>query len=77
MARILIGITGSVAAIKTPEIIAAFESASHEVRLVATKAATYFFDASPFRKQLTLDEDEWPNDRYSRGDDIRHIELRK
>lgn len=77
MARVLLGVTGSVAAIKTPELVAAFLSADHEVRIVATKAATYFFDVTSIRERVTLDEDEWPGKRYSRSDDVRHIELRK
>lgn len=77
MARILLGVTGSVAAIKLPELDAALSSAGHEVKLVATKAATYFFDPVPFRHRLSLDDDEWPGSQYRRGDDILHIELRK
>ena len=77
MARVLLGVTGSVAAIKTPEIVETFQSAGHEIRIVATDASTYFFDIAQFRDQLTLDCDEWPGEQYSRGDEVRHIELRK
>ena len=44
MARLILGITGSVAAIKTPELLAALRGAGHEVRVVATRSALYFFD---------------------------------
>jgi phosphopantothenoylcysteine decarboxylase len=77
MARILLGVTGSVAAIKLPEIDAALLAAGHDVKLVATKASTYFFDPSSFRDRLSLDEDEWPGPQYRRGDEVLHIELRK
>lgn len=76
MANILIGATGSVAAVKIPDLVAGLKAAGHAVRVVATKAATYFFDPAPLRPILTLDEDEWPGDRYTRGGPVRHIELR-
>lgn len=76
MAKILLGLTGSVAAIRTPELVAALDAAGQNVRLVATDAATYFFDPKPFRDRLTLDADEWPDEAYRRGDPVRHIELR-
>jgi phosphopantothenoylcysteine decarboxylase len=76
VANVLIGATGSVAAVKIPALISQFRTAGHAIRLVATDAATYFFDPAPFRSILTLDEDEWPGDRYTRGDAVRHVELR-
>ena len=42
--NVLLGVTGSVAAIKTPALFQALREAGHAVRVVATKAATYFFD---------------------------------
>jgi len=42
--NVLLGATGSVAAIKTPALYEALRGAGHAVRIVATKAATYFFD---------------------------------
>ena len=44
MANILLGVTGSVAAIHTPQLYADLRQAGHEVKIVATKAACYFFD---------------------------------
>lgn len=76
--RVLLGVTGSVAAVKTPELAAALAAAGHEVRVVATAAALYFFDRAALPAgYLTTDADEWPGDRYARGDTVRHIELRK
>src|SRR5262249_55376268 len=89
MARILLGVTGSVAAIKTPELHDALRQPGHEVKIVATRAATYFFDPQtldPAHRGRTaqvghLDEDEWPGRdggrRYRRDDPVLHIELRR
>jgi phosphopantothenoylcysteine decarboxylase len=88
MARVILGVTGSVAAIKTPELLAALRAAGHDVRIVATRPALYFFrpeeldppsggsDVLPART-LLRDEDEWPPPAYQRGDPVLHIELRK
>lgn len=83
MANILLGATGSVAAVRVPALVGALQEAGHAVRVVATSAATYFFDPAPLRAAgaLLLDEDEWPGrgagERYQRGDSVLHIELRK
>lgn len=42
MARLILGVTGSVAAIKTPELLESLRHAGHDVRIVATRAALYF-----------------------------------
>ena len=89
MANILLGVTGSVAAVKTPELVAALRAAGHAVKVVATDSALYFFDPAaldPSRvlrnpEVVVLDEDEWPGRadgaRYRRGDAVLHIELRR
>ncbi|MCC6418284.1 MAG: phosphopantothenoylcysteine decarboxylase [Gemmataceae bacterium] len=92
MANVLLGVTGSVAAVLTPALYAALESAGHRVKVVATAASLYFFDpavpgvADPARPSrnpdvVVLDEDEWPGQgegqRYQRGDRVLHIELRR
>jgi phosphopantothenoylcysteine decarboxylase len=72
-----------VAAVRAPALFDALVVAGHEVKVVATSAATYFFDPVPLRTAgaLVLDEDEWPGraegGRYERGDEVMHIELRK
>jgi len=78
VANVLIGATGSVAAVRVPALFDAFTAAGHAVKVVATDAATYFFDPAPLRANgaLVLDSDEWPGTRYERGDAVRHIELR-
>ncbi|MDY3552184.1 flavoprotein [Gemmata sp. JC717] len=83
MANVLLGATGSVAAVRVPALYDALTGAGHAVKIVATSAATYFFDPAPFRAAgvLSLDEDEWPGRDegrlYQRGDAVQHIELRK
>ncbi len=44
MANILLGVTGSVAAVKVPELFDQLRQRGHSVRIVATRAAVYFFD---------------------------------
>lgn len=90
MNKLLLGVTGSVAAIKTLELYQTLRSLKFEVRIVATSAATYFFDPDEIiaasggkirSEVVVLDEDEWPRrstgGRYDRGDEVLHIELRK
>lgn len=78
MAKILLGVTGSVAAVRTPALAAALAQAGHEVRVVATNSALYFFDAAELSAgTLTRDSDEWPGEHYRRDDPVRHIELRR
>jgi phosphopantothenoylcysteine decarboxylase len=82
MARILLGVTGSVAALKTPELVAALTKTGHEVKVVATQPALYFFDRQQLPKGvLHTDEDEWPQHQigyhWQRTDPVLHIELRR
>src|SRR5471030_2500726 len=89
MANILLGVTGSVAAIKTPELVAGLRDAGHAVKVVATDSALYFFDPvslDPSRilrnpEVVIVDDDEWPGrvdgQRYLRGDRVMHVELRR
>jgi phosphopantothenoylcysteine decarboxylase len=78
MANVLLGVTGSVAAIRTPQIYAALRKQGNEVRVVATDAALYFFDAEELGPGVvTVDADEWHGDRYQRDDPVLHIELRR
>ena len=46
MANVLIGATGSVAAVRVPALYEALVAEGHAVRVVATDAATYFFDVN-------------------------------
>jgi phosphopantothenoylcysteine decarboxylase len=81
MANILLGVTGSVAAVKVPELFARLTQTGHQVKIVATHAAFYFFDLSEIAGACYRDEDEWPGratgQRYQRDDPVLHIELRR
>jgi len=92
VANVLLGVTGSVAAIRTPALYEGLKRAGHQIKVVATQAALYFFDpaaldptdlARPERNPaiVVLDEDEWPGRfagrRYQRDDPVLHIELRR
>ena len=88
MPRVLLGITGSVAAIRAPALTRQLLEDGHEVKAVATRAASYFFDPAEFGRdaskpanfdqdRLVLDEDEWPGERYQRDQAVLHIELRR
>ncbi len=81
MARLILGVTGSVAAIKTPELAAELVRSGHDVRVVATEPALYFFDPSSVERstnggEVLCDADEWPAPGYRRGDPVLHIEIR-
>jgi phosphopantothenoylcysteine decarboxylase len=91
MANVLLGATGSVAAVRVPALFDALAAAGHAVKVVATDAATYFFDPAAIGHSreatgrnpdlVILDADEWPrrinDERYDRGDAVLHIELRR
>jgi phosphopantothenoylcysteine decarboxylase len=77
MANVLVGATGSVAAVRVPALVEALTAAGHAVKVVATDAAAYFFDPAAVGAPVVRDADEWPGDRYTRGDVVQHIELRK
>jgi phosphopantothenoylcysteine decarboxylase len=90
MANVLLGVTGSVAAILTPDLFGKLKQAGHQVRVVATAASLYFFDpatldpATPGQRNpevVVLDEDEWPGlgegRLWQRGEPVLHIRLRR
>jgi len=82
MANVLLGVTGSVAAIKVPELYEMLRRHGHAVKVVATQAALYFFDPAVLGPDAVVrDEDEWPGReegrRYERQDEVLHIELRR
>jgi phosphopantothenoylcysteine decarboxylase len=89
MANILLGVTGSVAAIYTGALYDELKRAGHKLKIVATSAAQYFFDPAAIEPRaggrnpdvVILDEDEWPGcdggRRYERGGPVVHIDLRR
>lgn len=83
MSRVVLGVTGSVAAVRTPALFAALRELGHDVRIVATEPSLFFFDpvelgpAGDSGKRLYRDADEWDGDRYRRGDPVLHIAFRQ
>ena len=92
MANILLGVTGSVAATRVPQLYAQLTGKGHAVKVLATEKARYFFDVTsiaPLRgnpprrnpEAMLLDEDEWSGmaegRSYQRDDSVLHIELRR
>ncbi len=86
MANVLLGVTGSVAAIYTRELFDDLRSAGHDVKVVATAAALHFFEPAHLlpvehgRRNpdvVALDADEWAGESYLRGTPVLHIELRR
>lgn len=76
----LVGATGSVAAVRVPALADALRAAGHAVKVVATDPALYFFDPAAVTGAVFTDADEWPGRadgrRYERGDRVVHVELR-
>lgn len=72
--RILVGITGGVAAYKAAEIIREFVEAGHEVRAVPTANALRFIGTATLE---ALTHNSVHSDLYEDVEDVRHIELAK
>jgi phosphopantothenoylcysteine decarboxylase len=84
MARIVLGVTGSVTSVRTPRLYQTLCDQGHVVRVVATEPALHFFnpnDLSPHADDpagpVYRDQDEWSLAPYQRGDPVLHIEFRK
>ena len=78
--KIVLGITGSVAATLTPKIVKALLEEGHEVKVVTTERGAYFFNAFDVSVQgveVLRDKDEWPEDGYKKGAIVPHIDLHK
>jgi phosphopantothenoylcysteine decarboxylase len=80
--KILLGVTGSVAAKLTRKIAEKLLAAGQEVQIVATEASFYFWSERDFnpemleRVQVWRDRDEWQGKKYDPDIPIAHIELR-
>lgn len=85
MARVLLGVTGSVASVRTPALYEALRDAGHRVRVAATEPSLYFFNQGdllpdaddPLGGPVFRDFDEWADVKYERDDPILHIDFRK
>ena len=74
MSRVLVGITGGIAAYKTAELVRLLQQRDHEVRVVATQNALRFVSAFTL---ATLTGSPVRSELFSLGDEseISHIEL--
>lgn len=72
--RVLVGITGGVAAYKAAEIVRSLTELGHEVRVVATTNALRFIGAASLE---ALSKNTVSTDLYAEIPDVRHIELAK
>ena len=85
MAKIVLGVTGSVAALRTPALFAGLREMGHPVRVVATEASLHFFEpealardaADPLGGPVFRDADEWPAAPWRRDDPVLHVEFRR
>jgi phosphopantothenoylcysteine decarboxylase len=85
MSQIVLGVTGSVAALRVPALHASLRAAGHRVRVVATEPSLHFFGASelvvdpfdPLGGPVFRDSHEWHGDRWRRDDPVLHIEFRR
>jgi phosphopantothenoylcysteine decarboxylase len=82
MANILLGVTGSVAAMRTPMLVRGLLDGGHAVKVVVTGPACYFFDRQEVPQGIVYsDLDEWPRrakgEFWQRDDPVLHIELRR
>ncbi|CDS41096.1 phosphopantothenoylcysteine decarboxylase [Echinococcus multilocularis] len=73
--NVLLGVTGSVAAIKAVELVSCLMQSNFNVKVVATTSACRFFEKSQVGVPVYTDADEyacWKN----RGDPVFHVQLR-
>ncbi len=85
MPQIVLGVTGSVAALRTPALLGGLRRLGHRVRVVATEPSLHFFDPlalapdplDPPGGPVFRDVDEWAGDRWRRDDPVLHIEFRR
>lgn len=81
MVNLLIGVTGSVAAIKLPLLVKAIKERQPNVniKIVVTAHSTHFFDWNDLKDshvEILQDQDEWSTWKKM-SDAVLHIELRK
>lgn len=72
--RVLLGVTGSVAARLTPTLVHLLQEAGHEVQVVATSASMHFFNTKEVNAPVNTDEEEWTT--YAVNGRVLHIDLR-
>lgn len=74
--KILLGVTGSVAATLTPQLTRELSKLG-EVQIAATRSSLYFWQPHNLEQRTWLEDDEWPGMGYAKEQEIPHIELRR
>ncbi len=74
--KVVLAVTGSVAATLTPNLIAELKKRGHDVCVIATEKSLYFWDHTEALATVYRDSHEWSEYRYERGDSVLHIEIR-
>jgi len=73
--KILLGVTGSVAAILTPKLVSALKDLNAEIKVIATQRGLFFFDKNQLNVPVQTDKDEWPETGYLKNSPVLHIDL--
>ena len=76
MQKILLGVTGSVAAKLTAKLVRLLLEENYAVQIVATDASAYFWSPADVNVPIFRDADEWPGEIYVKDQIIPHIALR-
>ena len=75
--HVLVGVTGSVAAIRAPHLVSALRELGAEVQVIVSEAARVFLEKERRLEGCVYsDDDEWKN-WGKLGDPVLHIELRR
>ncbi|XP_054893780.1 phosphopantothenoylcysteine decarboxylase [Poeciliopsis prolifica] len=75
--RVLVGVTGSVAALKLPVLVSdLLQLPGVDVRVITTEHAKHFYNPSDVSVKIYTDKDEWEL-WTERSDPVLHIELRR
>ena len=75
--KVLLGITGSVAATLAPKLLIKLRDEGHDLSVISTKSSEYFWACNHYNTNVYSDNDEWPDKQYTKNQPILHIELRK
>uniref|UniRef100_A0A8C5QXL4 Phosphopantothenoylcysteine decarboxylase n=1 Tax=Leptobrachium leishanense TaxID=445787 RepID=A0A8C5QXL4_9ANUR len=76
-ARVLVGVTGSVAALKLPNLVSGLlQIPGIQVQVVSTERAKHFYNIHDIPVPMYSDQDEWEMWKQ-RSDPVLHIELRR
>ncbi|MCX6744925.1 MAG: class II aldolase/adducin family protein [Candidatus Parcubacteria bacterium] len=75
--KILLGVTGSVAAKLTPKLVKLLLKQGHVVQVVATEKSLYFWNQDQLEVPVVTEADEWPGIQYDQDAAITHIALRE